>query len=286
VNKRVLESLIKCGAFDSFGYNRRQLALAYEQFVEAAQRSQKKKDSGQLGMFDLLESGEKDNSNWPPIPDVGDWDEAEKLAFEKELLGFFITGHPLWQYRDRIKNLVTADSTSISRKGDRETVTVAGTVGSLKEITTKKTKERMASLALEDLTGSISIIIPPKVYRRDYEVVQRPTPLVIIGTVTADDDATKVMANEIVAIEEFLRRNGRGAEVHLYLEPAQATDDKLFFIKEVTSKYRGDSPTYLHIGTGDLEAVIDLGRQYTVSCTEALRSEIASVFGEAAVHWK
>jgi len=144
----------------------------------------------------------------------------------------------------------------------------------------------MASLALEDLTGSISIIIPPKVYRRDYEVVQRPTPLVIIGTVTADDDATKVMANEIVAIEEFLRRNGRGAEVHLYLEPAQATDDKLFFIKEVTSKYRGDSPTYLHIGTGDLEAVIDLGRQYTVSCTEALRSEIASVFGEAAVHWK
>lgn len=287
LNKRVLDSLIKCGAFDSFGFNRRQLALSYEQFMEMAQIAQKKRESSQLGMFEGWGSSNDEGTEptWITVPDVADWDEQEKLSFEKDLLGFFLTGHPLWRYRDRISDLITADSATIAGKADRDTVTVAGIVGSIKELTTKKTKELMASIVLEDLTGSITVILPPKVYRRDYGVLHGTDPIIVTGTVTIEDDVVKIVASDSVSLRQFLHQNGRGDEVHFYWEVSQATEENIALLKEITTKYHGDTPFYLHIGNREVEAVIDLGSDHKVQCTADLRAEIAKIWGEMTIRW-
>lgn len=284
VNKRVIESLIKCGAFDTMGYNRRQLALCYEQFMEIAQNNQKKRATDQLGMFDF-EQEARDAFAGAMIPEVEDWDVKEKLAFEKELLGFFITGHPLWQYRHQLTKFITADSSNISEKRDKEVVVLAGLPGAIREVTTRK-KEVMAHLVLEDLSGSINVILFPEIYRRSFDAVHGQEPIVIKGTISQEEESTKVLATEVTLLRHFLDQNGWGEEVHLYLNVEGVTEENLSMIKKISAIHRGEAKSYLHISAPDGEVVISLGTEYRLKISNQLKSDLEKLLGPSAVNCK
>ena len=143
VNKRVIESLIKCGAFDSLGYKRSQLMEHYEEAMDEAQRSQKEKLSNQSSFFDQFDtsssSGENGLKSYEIADDVPEWDQKKILSIEREALGFYITGHPLLRFADRLKFVTSANSGNLNTKNDKETVTIAGIVSGISE---KKTRTK------------------------------------------------------------------------------------------------------------------------------------------------
>ncbi|MCX7982066.1 MAG: DNA polymerase III subunit alpha [Syntrophales bacterium] len=284
VNKRVIESLIKCGAFDSMGYNRRQLSLCYEQFIEMAQSNHRKHGANQIGMFEI-ETGNMDKFPNMAVPEVEDWDEREKLTFEKELLGFFITGHPLWQYRSQLERFTTADSSNISEKRDKEEVIVAGLPGAIREVTTKK-KEVMAHLVLEDLSGTINIILFPEVYRRSFDAIHGEKPVIVKGTISQEEESTKVLAAEVISLRHFLTQNGWGEEVHLYLDMDHVTEENLALIKKISFHHRGSAKPYLHLCSAEGEVVVALGDGYKMKISPQLKADLEEALGPSTVIWK
>ena len=181
VNKRVIESLIKCGSFDSMGYKRRQLMECCEAAMEEAQRKQKQKISNQASFFDDLDNsgGAAENGGGSyMIPDLPEWDRKELLSIEKETLGFYISGHPLYGFADKLKYVTNTDSASLSTKRDKDTISIAGVISSLSERTTKR-KDIMCNVVLEDLQGSVSIIFWADTYKKYYDLLHADEPVVI-----------------------------------------------------------------------------------------------------------
>ena len=161
LNKRVLESLIKAGAFDSMGVKRTQLLAVLDRAMELGQKLQREADSGQHGLF----IGAADSPPPPPfaMPEVPDWTEAERLAAEKEVLGFYVTGHPLEKYSQRLATMTKHDTSSIEEMEHDSTVTLAGILRGLRVKPSKK-GDLWASAQLEDLRGAVELLVFPKAY--------------------------------------------------------------------------------------------------------------------------
>ncbi len=160
INKRVVESLIKCGAFDSLHYKRRQLMENFERVMDIGQKAQDQKLSDQTNLFDGPESASAGPAHTEKdlLPDTDEWEHGQVLIYEKETIGFYITGHPLLRYADKLKLITDADSERISEMRDKDTVTVAGIVSHKREIATKR-KDTMAYVTIEDLKGSYTGIV-------------------------------------------------------------------------------------------------------------------------------
>ncbi|MCG6537237.1 MAG: DNA polymerase III subunit alpha, partial [Syntrophales bacterium LBB04] len=203
VNKRVIESLIKCGAFDSLGYKRRQLMLAYEGIMESSQRRRKEEDSLQSTLFAQFDqNANKESKSNGNIPEVPEWDNKELLAKEKETLGFYITGHPLSRFADQLSSITNTDSETINEKNDKENVVLAGTVSNIREITTKR-KDIMAYATIEDLKGSINVIFFADVYKKTDLILKGDEPVLIKGYVDVAEDSIKVIASEALLLDEL-----------------------------------------------------------------------------------
>lgn len=283
VNKRVLESLIKCGAFDSLGNNRRQLITCYEQCLEAGQKSQKEKSSAQTSIFDSL-IDESDNNNGGMdvhLPDLPEWDHKDLLAFEKETLGFYITGHPLLRFRNHLPDVTTADSSTLQEKSDKEAVTVAGIVSQIREATTKK-KETMAYVTLEDLQGSINAVFFPEAYRAAYDLLHGDEPLAIKGTLDVGEESVKLMASEASRLEKMVEISSKRA-VHFYLQTTSFKEEMINDIKLLASLYKGMDDGYVHLVNGEAEAIISLGKNIRFNASEQLKEEAERRLGPSSV---
>ena len=283
VNKRVLESLIKCGAFDSLGLNRHQLMSCYEQCLELGQKSQKEKDSAQMNIFDsLLDSAaDKNNCFEIQIPDLPEWDHKDLLAFEKETLGFYITGHPLLRFRHYLTAATTADSATLQEKSDKETVTVAGIVSQIREATTKK-KETMAYVTLEDLQGSINAIFFPEAYRAAYELLHSDEALCVKGSLDVGEESVKLMAADVSLLQKVIENTSRQS-VHFYVKTASYKDDMISTIKDMSIKYKGMDEGFIHLVNGDAEAVIALGKQVGFNSSEQMKQEAERLLGPVTI---
>ena len=283
VNKRVLESLIKCGAFDSLGFNRRQLIECYEQCLEAGQKSQKEKSSAQVNIFDALldDSGQNNRGLDIQIPDLPEWDHKELLAFEKDTLGFYITGHPLSRYQQHLCLVASADSSNLQGKGDKETVTVAGIVSNIREATTKK-KEVMAYVILEDIQGSINAIFFPEAYRAAYDLLHGDEPLVIKGTLDVGEESAKLMATEVSLLHKMLETTVKRS-VHFYVKTNSYSDEYINNIKKLSLKYEGSDEGYIHIMNENAEVVISLGETGCFLACDELRKEAERLLGNSSI---
>ena len=142
------------------------------------------------------------------LPDMPEWDHNELLKNEKETIGFYITGHPLSRFTDRLGLIVNADSSTLSGKTDRETVLLAGIVSSIREVQTRR-KETMAYMTLEDLKGSSSVIFFPDIYRSAYELLHGEEPLLIKGTLDIAEDSNKVIAAEVTPLATAAEKSHR-----------------------------------------------------------------------------
>jgi len=198
INKRVVESLIKCGAMDSFG-DRAELLRGLDQTLEAAQQEQRAQEIGQITMFDSMFDAvvepsvalKRDAPGRPAQPAS----LKEQLAWEKEVLGIYISSHPFQHAAAWLQDRVTANSGQIGEELDGKKVVVAGVVAAVKPLTTKK-GERMAAVQIEDLHGSLEIVVFPRSYERTRDLWQPDAVVVVEGKVDAKEDRKKVLAEK------------------------------------------------------------------------------------------
>ncbi len=230
MNKRVLESLIKAGALDSFG-RRAQLIAATDKAIERAQKAQRDLASGQHGLFgifdDLPAAAQTD-----ALPNVPDWDEHERLAAEKEVLGFFVSGHPLDKYADKLSNIpgVVDTATALemkpspapTRRGEKgDEVQIAGVIVGLKVQKSKRSGELYAQAQLEDTVGKIDLICFPKDYAALAESLKIEIPVVVRGALRAEEEAAnKLCLSSIQPIEDLKVRLPKNLRIKVQLDIA------------------------------------------------------------------
>jgi DNA polymerase III subunit alpha len=224
LNKRVLESLIKSGAMDTFG-RRAQVMQALDKAIERAQKSQRDAESGQHGLFmgDIFAQAEEGANGNEVLPNTPDWDEQIRLAAEKEVLGFFITGHPLEKYKDKLADLnalSTEDIGAMKRSTAKdETITTAGLISGLRVAKSKRSGELWAQASLEDMHGKIEMLVFPEAYRKLAEKVKLEVPVLVRGGVRIEESANpKLTANDIIALDDATVPLPKALRIRILLE--------------------------------------------------------------------
>jgi DNA polymerase-3 subunit alpha len=279
VNKRVLESLIKSGAFDAFGARRSQLYGILEDLLEYGQRMQREKSDPQMGLFDL--GNQPQSFNCPKLPEIGEWEEKELLTNEKEMLGFYITGHPLQRYRDLIEKFTNADSNSIKEMDDHVGVRLAGMIRSVKVIKTKR-GDLMAFATVEDMLGTFEATIFSSLYASVSELLAGDEPVLVEGKLQKDENATKILAAKIVPIHQA--EETWTVSLHFYLNIADTDKELLTRLHDVFKNHPGACDAYLHLKNAEnAEAVIALPDHIKIKPTDSLKKAVRSLVGPQAI---
>jgi len=279
VNKRVMESLIKCGSFDSLGYKRSQLMACYEEAMNEAQRKQKEILSSQSSFFDEFDSGAMENNNGGSfkMPDIPEWDHKELLSLEKETLGFYITGHPLHGYADKLKLVTNTDSSSINTKRDKDTITIAGVISSLNERPTRR-KDIMCNVVLEDLQGSVNIIFWADTYKKHYDLLHADEPIVVQGMIDVGDESLKIIAQDVISLAKSLENPYK--QIRFMVDADKISPENIASFCNAMKKYHGKYDSYIHIVNGKSETIVYLGEQLRLDINDKLKREADRILGE------
>ena len=238
VNRRVIESLIKCGAFDSFGAKRSQLLAILPQTVMEAAQQQKDAVSGQMGLF----SDETiEETGMLQLPDIDEVPKAERLRWEKEATGFYITGHPLDQYAAKLENLPRIGSLQPDTVRDKQVVRIGGMLTEAKRITTKK-GDTMCFATVEDFTDSIEVTVFPRTFYQNMNLLVPDTPVVVQGHIDMTDETVKLIADSVWALKDY--------RFAYYIElPAGGLPEvKRTEMKQLIAAHHGDYATFFHSG--------------------------------------
>ena len=279
VNKRVVESLIKCGAFDSTGARRSQMMAALEVALDHGQRVQREKCDPQMGLFGGVECPAPANA--PAMPDGEDWDERQKLTFEKESLGFYLSGHPLTRYEEVLSKFTTTDAISIKEAAAGTVVRIGGLVRSSKTIKTKK-GDLMGFATIEDRNGAVEVTVFSRLFAAVSDLLVEDTALLVQGQVQKDEQSVKLIADILIPLAKA--EETWTASVHVSLELGLTDRKQLLQLRDVLQRYPGSCKTYLHLRSpGHTEAVIELPEGVHLKAGAALRREVNEVLGGNAL---
>ena len=269
LNRRALESLVKCGAMDGFGARRSQMLAVLDRVMGEAAREQRDRESGQMGLFTEDAMGAAADVELPDIPEA---DAKELLAWEKETTGFYISGHPLDQYREKISNFNGIGKLFGGGVKDKQLVRVAGMVTSSKRITTKK-GDTMCFITLEDFTDSVEVTVFPKVFYQSVNLLVPDMPIVVQGRTDVTDDGVKLLADSVWSLEEYL------PEYYLTIAPSLANAATYEKLKEVFAVHHGAHAVYMHANGRWQKA----GEQYWLDGSKEAYEEVAGILGKDAV---
>jgi DNA polymerase III subunit alpha len=291
VNRRVIENLINCGAFDSTQVSRARMIGALDEAIRAGQAHQRDEASNQIDIFTLLGTpGKGPNRPGDVYPPVKEWSQQELLVFEKEALGFYITGHPLDKYDRVIKRIISGSAAGIKEKPVAGEVKLAGVVSALKLRNTKK-GDRYGSFNLEDKTGFLEVIAWPEIYKKSAELLGSDDPIFIKGKLEVGEDRMQIIANEITPLSEAAakvralgngspNRNGSSERVHLYVRESEISAQELVQLREALLNCPGSSTVILHLlAEGVSETVIELPDQIRVASGPELGAIVSKLFG-------
>lgn len=202
VNRKALESLIRCGAFSEFGKRRALLAIMDQVCDQSAVR-QRHQESGQASFFDLFEEPSGFGTADIPLPDVPDFSESQILAMEKELLGLYISGHPLASVAEAIRKVATMSVRDLSNAEDGAYATLAGVIIGRKQIIAR-TGQPMAFVQIEDLTGQVEVVVFPRTYQECADILARDAIVVVKGRVDVKEEGIKILADSITELPKIL----------------------------------------------------------------------------------
>ena len=278
VNKKVIESLIKCGAFDSTGALRSQLWALYEKAMENGQQIQKQKADKQKSLFGDTENGSFFSYNGK-YPEMLEWPENELLAYEKEALGFFISSHPLVSFEKELKKAANTDTKEIQNLKDGAEAKIGGVPVALNEIKTKR-GDMMGFVTLEDLKGSVEVIVFAELYKKVSPIIKSEQPILVKGKVTLDATnlKTKVKAEDISLLADAAKI--LPSTVHFSFDVSLISKQQLEKLKNILKNHPGKCAAYLHlIIPGQSETVISLSEEFHLNPSEGLSKEIEYLFG-------
>ncbi len=278
INKRVIEGLIKCGAFDSTGGRRSQMMAALEDALEYGQRVQKEKNSPQMSLFDMAEMPE--TVNRPEMPGLPEWQEKELLALEKESLGFYISGHPLDRFEKVLDKFATADTLTLEDCVDQAAVRIGGIIRSIKNIRTRK-GDPMAFITLEDRHGSVEATVFTSVYNAGYHLLVEDNAVFLQGQVQKDENSVKLLADSIISMDEAEEK--WTAEVCVNIDLSRSQRDVLVHLKDIFSRHQGDCAGYLYlIDPGKTRTIVALPENFKLAAEKSLEREVDGLLGYKA----
>jgi len=297
MNSRVIQSLIKAGALDSLG-KRGPLMAAVDKAMERAQKAQKDAAQGQTGLFGLFNEGPAQGygggRGGDDLPRVADWEEGERLANEKEVLGFFVSGHPLDKYAEKLRNLtgVIAAAEALERKPPEkrwgtqadpmDEIQVAGMILGLRVQKSKREQKLYAQAALEDATGKIELICFPRDYERLQGQLKMEAPVLVRGVLMGDEDAApKIAVSSIVALEEVQVKLPAGVRIRIDLE--RATEEMFAGLKSAADAAPGPGKVMLHLEKKGEYAVILEPEGMSVAADRAWVERVEELVGKGTV---
>ena len=282
VNKRALESLVKCGALDSTGSSRLGMLGALEQALAYGQKLSLDRLAGQASIFDLGSFGEAESAQpttqHPPLVEA-EFEKAELLRLEKETLGLYVSEHPLSAVRDQLRRKTDATLAELERRRDGDVVTIGGIVAAVDQRTTKK-GEPMVFLSLDDPTGSAEVVVFNSTYQVARELCVADRVLVVKGRVDHKQQGeTKLIAMEVTAFEAVAERR----DVRFRLDAAKARAGIIRELALLVKEFPGESPVYVSLETSVGPRTLALGPGYRVRPDSDFLAEAKALLGEAAV---
>ena len=242
LNRRVLEALVKSGALDSLG-RRPQLYADIDRAMEAAQRSRRDRASGQSALFGELEEG-AGGAAAEEAP-AADWSEREMLSYEKETLGFYVTGHPLGNYDAELRQFASHTSSQALALEESQEVTLVGLATAVNRRKTRR-GDWMAVLALEDMEGAVEVVVFPDLYQKHEALLSMPdVALLVGGKMEVGEERPKLIAEQIVPLEEARERRAQG--VTIQMRTVGLEEDTLRRLRQILERFRGDCPLTLEL---------------------------------------
>jgi DNA polymerase-3 subunit alpha len=290
VNRRVVEALVKAGAFDSLGLPRAHLLATADAALESGQRQQRDRAEGQASFFDVLPAGGPRPAA-TSIELVPEWDQDQRLAFEKEVLGFYVSGHPLARFRGLVETLGITTTGDLTAKGHGARVLLFGQATGLKETSTKS-GNRMAFFTLEDMDGTVDVTVFPEPYKAAAPYLRSPEALLVRGRVDDGEKGRVILAEDIRLLEQALADgNGRprygggvGEANACRIRLAGAADpaEVLARLKRLCGEHPGRVPLFLHVVV-DAQEVVVRARGVGVDPSPELVTKAETLLGPGAV---
>ena len=283
VNKRMLEGLIKAGAFDSSGAKRAQLMAVLDQAVEEGAAAQRERELGQISIF-----GEELNGHTvspalptPLLPSLAEWDQAQRLKYERELTGFYISAHPLARYEATLSALSTTTTVRLKECSDGGEVKICGIIATVKSMLTKK-GDRMAYLTVEDLQGTAEVIVFPDLFRTAGELIAPERIVRITGTIDRGDKGTKIRGSKIEPLAEVQAQSIKRIRIRLTDRPE--VREQLPRLLDIFRRHPGSTSISMSFRTdGTLEAETAPLPHLTVCASDHFVSDVEEVLGKGAL---
>jgi DNA polymerase-3 subunit alpha len=280
VNRRVLEGLIQCGAFDFTGQYRSRLFAGLDDALRICGANH---DPNQLNIFGSLALQNGGGGGLLDLPDIPEWSEGERLTREKEGLGFYITGHPLDSFREEIDRFATCLIQDLPGLKDKGQVKIAGVVEGLKLKRTKR-GDKMAVIQLEDLTGSAEVVIFPDVFAAVSHLLKGNDPLLITGIVEIGESSAKILAKEIERLSDL--RLSAVKAILIALENNRPSRETLEDLRDIVFKYPGDSRLLFKVGVpGGDPLMISAHGRFNVAPCKGLLAEMMSLWDIRRGSW-
>ncbi len=288
VNRRVLESLVKAGAFDALKTTRAGLLARLDQAMEVGQRRQRDRDEGQASLFDALGAGPGAVAVLPAAPAVPEWPHEEMLAYEKDVLGFYLSGHPLEQYRDVARRIGALTAAELFARPVAARVLLLGQLSAVTENATKS-GNRMAFATLELVDGSVPLTVFPEPYRGSAAALRHRGPVVVRGRTDDSDKGRVVLAEEIRVLDDAVAGSRAGDPAAQALAcrvrlsaAVDAIDARLTTLRAVCEEHRGRTPLFVHVLLPEQEVVLRV-RDVLVEPDPAMVSKVESLLGSGSI---
>ncbi len=280
VNKGSLEALIKSGSLDELHVNRAQLFNSVDLMMDTGRKLQEDRASGQGNLF----SGGNGTTGKPvsmDFPDIAEWHENEKLHFEKEVLGLYLSGHPLAKFEKEIRLYSSEPLSGLDEKSNGKSVSVVGLLANLQVKRAQKTGKRYALGTLEDIEGTIDIIFFSSLLEKKESHIMSTDPVLVSGTIEAEGNQVKMIATDIRLLKE-VRRESISA-IHIRLNPIGVDDDILKTLESVFERHKGDCPIYFHVIEKEEEKIIKAHSTFNITPSEELVQDLSSIIGQESL---
>jgi DNA polymerase-3 subunit alpha len=284
INRKVLEGLIKCGACDCFGRTRATLFSQIDRTLGRAASIIADRQRGQSSLFGTLEDH---SSVTEPEPQAGlpEWPDHELLACEKELLGFYVTGHPLTPYAPVLEKYSLATTKSLAQMQNRSLTRLGGLIAALQNGISKKNGKPYSMVTLEDLEGAVQVLCMNENYDRNRELLVQGKAIFVIGEVSTGEDRPKIFPQEIMPLEEVPKRFTK--QVHLRLHTAHLTPQSIELVRDLAAAHSGKCPLLLcFVRPGGEVVFLETHERFGVTPSRELQQDADRLFGEETYYVK
>jgi DNA polymerase-3 subunit alpha len=279
VNKRVLEALIKCGAMDCFGMHRARLFNNIEFALSRAAEKLREKASGQSNLFDMLSASDSGSANPDHLPDCPKWTEKENLTAERELLGIYMTGHPLTRYRRIIKDLQTFSLAKVADAPDNKDIRVAGLAASVTRRISKQSKEAWAVMVLDDGETNIEVLVFSEAFKKFEGACVADQPVLICGTLSKRDDQPKIIAREVYPLMDAPRHFGEKVVAAVKIDDGLSLK-RIDGLRQLVNTYPGTVPLLVCLIYPDKKRVlIQPNRSLTIDPSPEFIADAEALLG-------